>query len=65
MTAQIITIELDAADAHRLLWLAQKEASVGKIFNDYWAKLADRILLNIMDDEEANNVNRNPGNQFG
>lgn len=45
-TEPIITIELSATDAHRLLWLVQA-AAAGPVYDDYWAKIANHIRQNI------------------
>lgn len=49
-TEPVITIELSQRDSVRLLWLVQKEAATGRIWDDYWAKLAAHIRANIDDD---------------
>lgn len=48
----IITIEFHEQDAFRLLWLVQREAAEGEIWDRYWETLADHIRENIMMDLE-------------
>jgi len=43
---QIVTIELRADDAYRLLWLVQRQ-SVSPVYSEYWLNLADHIQANI------------------
>jgi heme oxygenase len=50
----IITIELKAQDATRLLWLAQNEAATGKVWDEYWAQLAAIIQQAIEEDSPTN-----------
>lgn len=45
----IVTIEFRAADAHRLLWLLQKQA-LYPVYDEYWANLATHVQLSIIDD---------------
>lgn len=46
----IITIEFNEVDAHRLLWLVQREAGQGRIWDKYWESIANHIRANITDD---------------
>jgi hypothetical protein len=48
----IVTIEFQEQDAFRLLWLVQREAAEGKIWDRYWETLAAHIRGNIMGDLE-------------
>lgn len=48
----IITIEFHEQDAFRLLWLVQREANEGKIWDGYWESLAQHIRENIIGDLE-------------
>ncbi|MCL4295244.1 MAG: hypothetical protein KJ077_05930 [Anaerolineae bacterium] len=48
----IITIEFQEQDAFRLLWLVQREAAEGKIWDRYWETLAGHIRENIIGDLE-------------
>lgn len=52
MTEPIITIELCAPDAHRLLWLVQN-AAAGPVYDAYWAQIANHIRQNIDSDTPA------------
>jgi hypothetical protein len=47
MSGAIVTIEFNEMDAFRLLFLVQREASNGRIWDDYWASLANHIRENI------------------
>lgn len=38
-------IELPEDDVNRILALVQREAVSGKIYNTYWAEVADRIMM--------------------
>lgn len=43
----VVTIELPEHDAHRLLWLVQREAAEGDIWDAYWRALAEQIHTHI------------------
>jgi len=47
----VITIELNALDATRLLWLAQN-AAAGNVWDEYWAQLAAIIQQAIEEDSQ-------------
>lgn len=38
-----IVLQFNEQDANRLLWLVQREASQGQIYNDYYETLANTI----------------------
>jgi len=44
---KLVIIELNDHDANRLLTLVQREAATGKIWNDYWAAMANRIAQHL------------------
>lgn len=46
----IVTIEFQEIDAFRLLFLVQREAATGRIWDAYWDSLASHIRDNIKDD---------------
>lgn len=46
----IVTIEFQEIDAFRLLFLVQREAAYGRVWDSYWESLADHIRANIKDD---------------
>lgn len=46
----IVTIEFNEIDAFRLLFLVQREAATGRIWDAYWESLANHIRENIKDD---------------
>lgn len=46
----VITLDFSEQDAIRLLWLVQKEASTGHVYNDYWAQIALRIQQGVAED---------------
>ena len=43
----VVTIELTPTDAHRLLWLVQREAAEGCIWDAYWRAVAQQIHTHI------------------
>jgi len=43
----VVTIELTPTDAHRLLWLVQREANEGQIWDAYWRAVAQQIHTHI------------------
>jgi len=49
---KIITIELLETDAHRLLWLAQNAAAGGRVWDEYWEKIANLIKQAIDEDSQ-------------
>lgn len=49
----IITIEFSEQDAFRLLWLVQREAGAGKVWDRYWETLANHIRENIILDTDS------------
>lgn len=44
---RIVTLEFNELDAFRLLFLVQREAAHGRIWDDYWDGLAAHIRENI------------------
>jgi glutathionylspermidine synthase len=42
-----IILDLNEHDAHKILWLVQKEAAESKVFNGYWERLANQISAGI------------------
>jgi hypothetical protein len=40
---KVIVLQLTEHDAHKVLWLVQKEASNGAIWNGYWEQVAKEI----------------------
>lgn len=57
----IVTIELTEQDAYRLMWLTQREADRGHIWDKYWENLAKHIQANITADAEM--LSRNDQNE--
>lgn len=47
MTSPIVTMELNEQDAHRLLWLVQREAAQSPIWDAYWQQMAANLQNNI------------------
>jgi hypothetical protein len=50
---RIVTLEFNELDAFRLLFLVQREAAHGRIWDDYWDGLAAHIRENIKLDLEV------------
>ena len=46
----VVTVELRPTDADRLLWLIQKTAATGRIYDQYWTDLAHHLHQSIEDD---------------
>lgn len=38
-----VVIELSEHDAYKVLWLCQREANDGTIWNEYWERVANEI----------------------
>jgi hypothetical protein len=56
----VITLEFLEQDAIRLLWLVQREATEGKIYNDYWWQLAQRIQQGVTEDAQPIETQKPP-----
>lgn len=56
MSEDKITITLAKNDAYKVLYLVQREASEGLIWNDYWERVANDIRKSINEQDKIEPV---------